>query len=160
MGTLLKIRTLLLKLILQIINYVLTPLRNFLVQTNKNIKQVIDRINDQEFVYFTKEDDVATLNKVMLYVRQNEHTRRIKVVACFSEGESATAQYLSDLDVVDREYPEIKIEFVQIQGEFGPQIIQDLSKKWNIPINFMFIGSPGDSFPYRIEELGGVRLII
>ncbi|MCB0761216.1 MAG: APC family permease [Flavobacteriales bacterium] len=153
-------RTLLLKLILQIINYVLTPLRNFLVQTNKNIKQVIDRINDQEFVYFTKEDDVATLNKVMLYVRQNEHTRRIKVVACFSEGESATAQYLSDLDVVDREYPEIKIEFVQIQGEFGPQIIQDLSKKWNIPINFMFIGSPGDSFPYRIEELGGVRLII
>ena len=47
-----------------------------------------------------------------------------------------------------------------IEGEFGPELIQQLSGKWRIPTNFMFIGSPGDHFPYRIEELGGVRLII
>ncbi|VAW25607.1 hypothetical protein MNBD_BACTEROID04-86, partial [hydrothermal vent metagenome] len=41
-----------------------------------------------------------------------------------------------------------------------PELIKELSKKWNIPINFMFIGSPSDKFPYKIEELGGVRLII
>lgn len=153
-------RTILLKLLLQIINYFLTPVKNFMVSSNKNIKKTIDEINAQEFVYFTKGDDVSILNKVLLYINNNEHTRRIKVVAVFKEGEKASEQFVSDLDVVDREYPEIKVEFVPINGEFGPELIRELSKKWKIPINFMFIGSPGDKFPYGIEELGGVRLII
>ena len=68
--------------------------------------------------------------------------------------------YKSDVEVLDREYPEIKIEFIEIKGTFGPTLIKELSQKWNIPINFMFIGSPSNHFPYRIEELGGVRLII
>ncbi len=46
------------------------------------------------------------------------------------------------------------------QGEFTPKLIKKLSEKWDIPINFMFIGSPSDKFPHRIEDLGGVRLII
>jgi hypothetical protein len=47
-----------------------------------------------------------------------------------------------------------------LNKEFSPELIRELSKEWNIPINFMFIGSPGDHFPYKIEELGGARLII
>ena len=38
--------------------------------------------------------------------------------------------------------------------------IEQLSQQWRIPKNFMFIGSPGDRFPHRLEHLGGVRLII
>mgnify|MGYP006194415881 CR=1 FL=1 len=41
-----------------------------------------------------------------------------------------------------------------------PELIDELSKKWKIPVNFMFIASPSDKFPYKIEELGGVRLIM
>jgi hypothetical protein len=65
-----------------------------------------------------------------------------------------------DIRFLDREYPDIDIDFQVIEGEFGPELIQELSKKWNIPVNFMFIGSLSKKFPYRIEELGGVRLII
>ena len=65
-----------------------------------------------------------------------------------------------DIEFLSREYPEIRIEFVRLTGEFGPKLVRKLSREWNIPINFMFIGSPGDHFPYRIEALGGVRLII
>ena len=54
----------------------------------------------------------------------------------------------------------IDIDFVELNGTFGPELIKDLSKKWDIPVNFMFIGSLSKKFPYRIEELGGVRLII
>jgi hypothetical protein len=43
---------------------------------------------------------------------------------------------------------------------FGPEIIDKLSLEWNIPKNFMFIGSPSDRFPHRLSDLGGVRLII
>jgi hypothetical protein len=96
----------------------------------------------------------------MLYIKKNEHTRKLKIVTVLKSDESVPKGLASDLEVLDREYPEIDIEFITIPGHFGPKLIKELSKKWNIPINFMFIGSPGDHFPYRVEELGGVRLII
>jgi hypothetical protein len=43
---------------------------------------------------------------------------------------------------------------------YGPELIERLSREWGIPKNYMFIGSPSGRFPYRISELGGVRLII
>ena len=130
------------------------------MNTNKNILAEIEHINSQEFVFFTKDDDVATLNKVMLYIKENEQTNRLKIVNVLEKKERVDEKFLSDLDVLNREYPKIEIEFVPIIGEFGPKLVKELSKKWNIPINFMFIGSPGDRFPYKVEELGGVRLII
>ena len=153
-------RTILLKLILKLIHSIFDPFRNFVSNTDKRILSVIDRINSQEFVYFTKDDDVETLNKVMLYIQKNEHTKRLKVVTALKNGNEITPQFRNDIDVVDREYPQIKIEFIEINDTFNPQLIEKLSKKWEIPVNFMFIGSPGDHFPYKIEELGGVRLII
>ena len=66
----------------------------------------------------------------------------------------------SDLKHLDEIYPEIEIEFVVLEAIFGPELIQELSQQWNIPANFMFIGSPGDHFLYGLAELGGVRLII
>lgn len=153
-------RTLLLKLLLKIIRYFLTPVKNLLIRSNKNILRKIDKINSQEFVFFTKDDDVATLNKVMQYIIKNEHTKKLKIVTALKNGESIPDQLISDIDVLDREYPGIEIEFIQMEGDFGPELIRKLSSDWNIPINFMFIGSPGDHFPYRIEQLGGVRLII
>ncbi|MDA0973878.1 MAG: APC family permease [Bacteroidetes bacterium] len=153
-------RITLLKLLLRIISYVFKPIQNFVYKLDKRIIKQINRINDQEFVFFTKNDDVATLNKVMLYITQNEQTRKLKVVSVLDDTAELTEGFLRDLDVLDREYPEIKIEFVNVPGQFGPAIIKDLSEKWKIPIHFMFIGSPEGRFPYRIEELGGVRLII
>ncbi len=61
---------------------------------------------------------------------------------------------------MDRAYPEIKIDFVEMDGLFGPEIIDELSAKWNIPKNFMFIGAPSNKFPFKVSELGGVRLIM
>jgi hypothetical protein len=122
--------------------------------------KLIDKINSQEFVYFTKDDDVETLNKIMLYIKNNENTKKLKIVAVYNKGEKPTPQFLLDIDVLDREYPAIKIDFIPMEGSFGPKLINELSEKWKIPINFMFIGSPGDHFPYKLEQLGGVRLII
>ena len=153
-------RIVLLKFVLFIIQYFLNPIQNSLKKSNKSILSFIDEINSQEFVYFTKNDDVEVINKVMLYIQGNEHTKNIKVVAVYNEGEKASDKFIYDIDVIDREYPAIKIEFVQMEGKFGPELIHELSKKWKIPVNFMFIGSPSDRFPYRLEELGGVRLII
>lgn len=124
------------------------------------ISRTLRRLNRQEFVYFTKGDDLSVLNRVMMYVQANEITKKLKIVTVLKEGESVRPQYLEDVRVLDRAYPEIKIEFIELHGLFGPALVHELSEKWNIPTNFMFIGSPGDRFPYRVADLGGVRLII
>jgi amino acid transporter len=153
-------RTELLKFLLKAIHYVFDPVRSLIFRTDKKILAIIDDINSQEFVYFTKDDDVETLNKVMLYIQKNEHTKKLKIVTAIKNGNIITEQFRYDINVIDREYPNIKIDFIELDDRFGPDLINRLSKEWNIPINFMFIGSPGDRFPYKIEELGGVRLII
>jgi len=153
-------RTILLKFLLKAIHYVFDPFRNLILRTDKKILSIINDINSQEFVYFTKDDDVETLNKVMLYIQKNEHTKKLKVVTATKNANAITDQFRNDINVVDREYPNIKIDFIELDDHFGPELINKLSKEWKIPINFMFIGSPGDRFPYKIEELGGLRLII
>ena len=127
---------------------------------SETIRARIERISGQQMVFFTRGDHIAHLNDVMLYVRRNEHTNRIKVVTVVEKAGEVFPKLEEDLKFLDEAYPEIDIEFVVIEGIFRPALIQELSAKWGIPANFMFIGSPGDHFPYGLAELGGVRLII
>jgi amino acid transporter len=124
------------------------------------IRTKIDAINSQQVVFFTRGDDTANLNNAMLYVRQNEHTNRAKVVTVVKDQSEVPERLEEDLRFLDDAYPEIDIEFVVLEGEFGPALIEELSRKWEIPTNFMFIGSPGGHFMYGLADLGGVRLII
>jgi amino acid transporter len=126
----------------------------------KAIHDKIDEINSQQVVFFTRGDSVGNLNEAMLYVRNNEHTNRIKVVTVVHDEKEVPARLEKDLEYLNEAYPEIDIEFVVYKGEFGPKIVQKLSKEWGIPTNFMFIASPGTHFLYGLAELGGVRLII
>jgi len=155
-------RITLLELVLNLVRKIFEPIREGFLKIHKSINQTIDKINSQEFVFFTRGDNLSNLNKVMLYISKNEHTRKLKIVTVLTKNN--TQQLIDglkkDILFLDREYPDIDIEFVELKGKFDPPLVKKLSNQWNIPINFMFIGSPGDHFPYRIEQLGGVRLII
>jgi hypothetical protein len=97
---------------------------------------------------------------VLLYIIKNENTRKIKFVTVLAEWEKVSPVLRQKIKFLDEEYTEIEIDFVVLHGEFTPKLIHELSREWKIPVNFMFIGSPSDKFPYSIEELGWVRLII
>ncbi|MCM4153453.1 APC family permease [Arenibacter sp. N53] len=153
-------RTYIFRGFLDILSFVF-PDRGQLFKTlNVHTKKLLAAINKQQFVFFTNHDDVATLNKVMLYIKNNEPTRILKIVAVVDENHIIAPKLKEDIKVLDRAYPDIHIHFVEEKGVFGPEKIKELSKRWKIPTNFMFIGSPGDKFPYKIQELGDVRLII
>ncbi len=124
------------------------------------IRIKIEEINSQQVVFFTRGEKLHNLNEAMLYVRNNEHTNRIKVVTVVQDESEVPPRLKKDLKFLDEAYPEIDIEFVVQHGKFGPKLIQKLSKEWNVPTNFMFIGSPGGHFLYGLAELGGVRLIV
>lgn len=153
-------RTLLLKVLLKIMHSIFDPLRRFVLNADEKLLSVINKINSQEFVFFTKGDKIANLNQVMIYISKNEHTKKLKLVFVTNKENPIPKNLVQEVDFLDREYPYIDIEFIIEEGVFSPELIKELSKRWNIPINFMFIGSPGDNFPYKIQELGGVRLII
>lgn len=151
----------LLKISLVVIDSFFDTITEWARLSRRRVTHVMNRLSNQEFVYFSKADSVASLNKVMMYVQENEVTNRLKIVTVLKhEGEAVSKKFLQDLEVLDRAYPELHVEFVQLIGIFSPELIQKLSHEWKIPINFMFIASPGDKFPYKVSELGGVRLII
>ena len=124
------------------------------------LQNKIDTINSQQIVFFTRGGDLANLNLALIYVRNNEHTNRMKIVTIVQVDSEVPQNLPEDIQFLDRAYPEIDIEFVVQYGEFGPELIQELSQKWNVPTNFMFIGSPNVGFIYSLADLGGVRLII
>ena len=96
----------------------------------------------------------------MIYVEENEITRKIKIVTVIKNHQVASPEFRREFEVLDKAYPDIKMEHVFIEGQFGPDLISSLSKKWKIPKNYMFISSPGDKSNFELSELGGVRLIL
>ncbi|HLK97338.1 MAG TPA: APC family permease [Hymenobacter sp.] len=153
-------RSLILKGLLSVILYFFRPLKRgiegFTRWTNRHIKE----INNQEFIFFSKGDDIASLNRVMIYIQENEETNRLRIVTVENEHFKAPENLVRDIETLDRAYPEIDIIYEKIQGHFGPELIEQLCHTRSVPTNFMFIGSPSQKFQYSIEDLGGVRLII
>ncbi|MDT7827376.1 hypothetical protein RQM65_01695 [Pricia sp. S334] len=153
-------RTFILIYFLQFVGYVFPDKKTFLFKLNLPIDEMIEKINQQEFVFFANHENVEMLNRIMPCMQKNEATKKLKIVSIVDKEKHVSAILKEDILVLDRIYPDIKIELIEEVGHFTSDKIQELSKRWNIPTNFMFIGSPGDKFPYAIEELGEVRLII
>lgn len=150
-----------------VLQYLLVIIKSFIDSFRKQARigefiltKKINKLTKQQFVYFSKGDNISQLNKAILYVQENEITTKLKIVTIVSENKQVGDDFMSDFNALDRAYPEIKLEYIQMEGSFGPEMIEDLSKLWNIPTNFMFISSPGNRFSYRVSELNGVRLIM
>ncbi len=153
-------RNVILEYLTVVVTSFLESMQNLARFSRLRLSRTVHRLTQQEFVYFTKGDNIAVLNRVMMYVEENEITKKLRIVTVLKEGQETPPGFLSDLHVLDRAYPDIDIHFIELKGTFGPDLVKQLSAEWKIPTNFMFIGSPGDHFPYRVAELGGVRLII
>ncbi|MCA9669137.1 MAG: APC family permease [Myxococcales bacterium] len=120
----------------------------------------IDRITSLNVIYFTKGDDLSLLNRAAQYVIDNEQTRQLKVVHLYREESEIPPELAQHLRTLDRVYPQLRIDFVAVKGSFSPEMIEKISKRFNVPKNYMFIGTPGDRFPHNIADLGGVRVIL
>jgi amino acid transporter len=120
----------------------------------------IEDINSRRVVYFTKNADPAELNRAALYVLENEPTNHMQVVHVYEDEKQIPAGLARQLRAIDHLYPHLRIDFLAVKGAFGPELIELLSRRLGVPKNYMFIGTPGNRFPHRIEQLGGVRLIL
>jgi len=150
--------------ILRVLLFVSRGLMDRLIAVNERIRGSvrarIEEINSRAVVYFTRGDDVAVLNRAALYVLQNEQTSNLKVVCVYDREDEIPPGLAQTLVTIDHMYPQLRIDLIAVRGEFCPALIEQLSQRLRVPKNSMFIGTPGDRFPHRIADLGGVRVIL
>ncbi len=127
---------------------------------NQYLHDLLDEIRKQQIVFFTRGDNLPNLNSVILYIKENEHTNHVKFVHIRQEDTVVLPKLKEHIKFLDEVYPEIDIEFVELEGTFSPELVHSLSKQWEIPANLMFIGAPTGQLKFRLSEFGGVRLII
>eukprot|EP00163_Fabomonas_tropica_P032483 TRINITY_DN817_c0_g1_i9.p1 TRINITY_DN817_c0_g1~~TRINITY_DN817_c0_g1_i9.p1 ORF type:complete len:718 (-),score=152.92 TRINITY_DN817_c0_g1_i9:984-3137(-) len=120
-----------------------------------------EELRQKPMVYFTASDDPRILRLALEYMTTNELRLWVKLVRVYKDpadmpkdGEAPPVY-----DLLNRMYPNVRIDFVAMEGEFGPAAVQRLSYEMHIPSQFMFISAFGDKFPYTFTDLGGLRLI-
>lgn len=154
------LRTHILSIFLALLKAFSNRIREFNEEMSAKIIDKINEINSQGIIFFTKGDNASNLNKAMLYVQQNELTKRVSVIHLYNDKSEIPPNLKTDLAFLDEIYPEIKINLIEKHGEFSPETIYKISKEFGIAMNYMFIGAPGEKFPHNLSDLGGVRLII
>ncbi len=127
---------------------------------NQYLHDWLDEIRKQQIVFFTRGDNLPNLNSVILYIKENEHTNHVKFVHVRQKDTVVLPKLKEHIKFLDEVYPEIDIEFVELEGTFSPELVHSLSRQWDIPANLMFIGAPTGQLKFRLSEFGGVRLII
>jgi hypothetical protein len=154
------LRVQLLKLVLAVSRAIVEKVKTLNESLRAAVVAKIEDINSRRVVYFTKDADPAELNRAALYVLENEPTNHLQVVHVYEDEKKIPARLARQLHAIDHLYPRLRIDFLAVKGVFGPELIELLSRHLGVPKNYMFIGTPGDRFPHRIEQLGGVRLIL
>jgi len=119
----------------------------------------IQAVNETKMVFFAKTDNIASLNKAILYVLQNEQTNWLQIVHVYQNKETIPVRLAQNVQLLDEAYPKMRIDLVLVRGEFGPGTIEKLQQKLAVPKNFMFITCPGETFNHKVADLGGVRMV-
>ena len=113
-------------------------------------------------VFFARSDQVKDVfryqdttehRNVIEYLQYDEHIDKLKIVSVCNDHHAADPQFTEDLKVLGQAYPQLEVEHVEQTGDFTTEFATNLLKKWNIPANQAFAGSPGTGMP---ECLGPV----
>lgn len=156
----LLLRTTLLRFFLLAIHYSASILPNSKKKIIDRILRLKENISSIPVLYFSKGDNLASLNEAVHYVLKNEQTKSLTVCHVTEDNHPSVGTLENHIKIIDEIYPKLKIDLIVAKGKFSPELINVLSKKIGIAKNRMFIGSPGGKFPHRIEHLGGVRVIL
>lgn len=142
--------------ILQVLNNLMT--RILLWRTT-----VIDRITaitNQRVVLFARSGNLSRLNTAFNYIIHNESSRSVVILHLYNHPDQKEEDEINkSLETLKEIYPTLKTELAVREGKFGSEIIDSVSKEFDVPVNNIFIGAPEEKHSFSIQELGGVRVI-
>ena len=83
----------------------------------------------------------------------------IKLVHMYDRIEDIPSEFEANYRILDEIYPSVTVEMVFVQSPFSPQSIIAVSRKVGVPTSLCFIQCPGETFPWTLGDLRGVRII-
>ncbi|RLN93473.1 hypothetical protein BBJ28_00003359 [Nothophytophthora sp. Chile5] len=125
----------------------------------KTIARTIREINEPAIFFFAKTPNLNIINKAILYVRTNEQTSTLYVVHCHPKGTAVPEGFKETVSMFDHIYLKLKLNFLSVEGPFGPALVEWVARKYSQPKNLMFIKQPNYDFAHTIASLGGVRVV-
>lgn len=153
---LMYLRIPILKALLQVLNNLMT--RVLLWRTT--VIDLITSITDQKVILFARGGNLARLNTAFHYIINNESSRSVIVFHLYSHPDLNKEQTLQEsIKTLNEIFPFLKVQLEARQGKFGSEIINTVSKEFNVPVNNIFIGAPEEKHSFSIQDLGGVRVI-
>lgn len=145
-----------LKTILQMLNDLMSRI---LVWRTRVIDDITG-ITNQRVILFTRGVTLGRLHAAFEYIVKNESSRSVVVLHLYSNPEQNEGEAIEkSLKPIAEIFPMLKIELVVREGRFGPEIIDAVSKEFDVAKNNIFIGAPEEKHSFSILDLGGVRVI-
>ncbi len=124
---------------------------------------VIDKImaiTNIRMVLFVRGGALNRLAKAFDYIAQNESSQKITVVHLYTVFDQETEDEIKkSLKIIEELHPDLKIDFLSREGQFGPTAVDAISQELQVPNNNIFIGAPEEKHRFSVEDLGGVRVI-
>ncbi|MBP9691194.1 APC family permease [Candidatus Woesebacteria bacterium] len=136
----------------------------FVMKITKNIlwvhEYIIRNFNDMvegKFIIFIHTN--SRLYEILDYVNRNEVGWNIILVHCEDRENFAKIKEMLPVLKAAGVHPHLNITPVFEPGEFGPKLIDSVSKKYGVRKNRIMIGSIHHFHKFDYDELGGVRII-
>mmetsp|Transcript_84839 Transcript_84839/g.274211 ORF Transcript_84839/g.274211 Transcript_84839/m.274211 type:complete len:782 (-) Transcript_84839:47-2392(-) len=126
----------------------------------KWVKSKLDLLRSQGVVYYTKNASLSQINRALQYIEENEEARWVRVVHVYQDQKDIPQHLVEYVQLLDCVYPRIRVDCILAKGEFGPSMVQHISKRISVPVNCMFINCPRKSFKHSLDRMGGVRVIL
>ncbi len=129
---------------------------------NNFIRSSFEDITEGKFIAFVHHPQ--RLYQILDYVNRNETGVNITLVNCKSPGEDPRRNHRKIAELVPAlkqagVFPHLNLELHYVNEEFGPEVIDKVSKQLRIRKNRILIGSIHHFHPYDYQDLGGVRII-
>jgi amino acid transporter len=129
---------------------------------NKYLGKRFENVIQGKFVVFLH--NIHRLHSMLQYIDRNETGWQITMILCRDEGEDNDKNFkeLNEaLEVLKKSgvFPHFNINTVYKNKEFGPEIVDEVSKELNITKNRILIGSIHHYHQFDYDQLGGVRII-
>ncbi|KAF1336717.1 Transmembrane protein, partial [Globisporangium splendens] len=127
----------------------------------QTITRAIVEINQTPIIFFAKSPDLTILNKAIVYVRNNEQTHNLRIIHVYGDEEadaSVLAAFEQTIALFDHMYPKLRIDFVSVEGEFTPAVVEWIAESMKVPKNMMFIKQPSNFAAHKVST-SGIRII-
>lgn len=138
-----------------------TPHNHTGARGGQTIAKAIVEINQTPIIFFAKYPDLTILNKAVVYVRNNEQTHNLRIIHVYGD-EEADASVLAAFEqmtaLFDHMYPKLRIDFVSVEGEFTPAIVEWIAESMKVPKNMMFLKQPSNFEAHKVST-SGIRII-